>query len=192
MKTRPCETCPTMITGHPNKRFCVECVAGRHRVRDEKIPRPETRGACKHKKPCPFYTCKHHSIYFLLPYQINARTDEEIFELFDKLPKWASCTLDIADYYSTERSDNYEDYCDSEGRPHITLDNIGKLHPLGPVCRERVRQYLGFMRNVNGRDYWYGALPRMRHPSRANILEPFLTDPPDRDRMCGDVSWMGE
>ena len=141
--------------------------------------KPRTRGDCRFApKPCPFYTCKHHALYILTPTQIGQMTDEKILAMFDRLPPWASCTLDIIDHYSHHRPINPEG---SGSEFALTLQEMADIYPTGQITRERVRQLIETRGNP-WRKGPKGALRRLKYPGRSKWLRPFIE--PDIIEYC--------
>ena len=156
---------------HKRTRYSTHAIKIKSDIREEvDIERPKNRSDCIHaRRPCPWIMCRYHMIWFIfdsnlgkpikacdrpMKYDpIKNYTDHQVIKEICDMRE--SCVLDIAD------------------RKGCTLEEIGIY---AGVTRERIRQLEYYYKTCRetGEVKEFGAMVRLKHPSRLRKLIPFL------------------
>ena len=112
--------------------------------------------------------------------------------MFEQLPVYASCTLDIVDHFGRFQPAKHgdeapENKCQLPYLAHMTLQEIADIYPGGAITRERVRQLIECKGNPY-RKGSRGALRRLRYPGRSNVLRIFLESTTDLELMTANAT----
>ena len=115
--------------------------------------RPKMRGECVGgQRPCPWISCRYHMLWFYITEKAKGEAGRKLFKHSnDEIAEFAislpvTCTLDVTD------------------RGEATLEVIGAIFG---ITRERIRQLQDGTKGKGN-----GAIGRMKHRSRADLLRP--------------------